>query len=264
VRPCASHVGILSRARQRFAGLTPQGRTGGHAYCISGPSTPLGSHQRPVPSSSWPTGRPNQREEASHGTTVRNGIDVEQLLDTIEATKADERRHVHVPRASTWEDGTHNTGTIGSFVHAGQDDTRVREPFTLTGDEPPVLLGDNRGPNAVELVLQALGFCYAVGYVANAAARGIDITRMDYEVEGTSTSAPSSGWTGPDRGSRSVRVRATVASPDATTEQLTELCEYVQETSPVRDIIANDRAGRDLPRGRRGRRGEPLRLTAQG
>jgi hypothetical protein len=29
--------------------------------------------------------------------------------------------------------------------------------------------GPERGPNAVELVLAALGFCYGVGYVANAA-----------------------------------------------------------------------------------------------
>ena len=48
--------------------------------------------------------------------------------------------------------------------------TRPRdEPFRLSGDKPPVLLGNNKGPNAVELLLQALGFCYAVGYVVNAA-----------------------------------------------------------------------------------------------
>lgn len=57
-------------------------------------------------------------------------------------------------------------------------------PFVLDGDEPPILLGSNKGPNAVELLLQALGFCYAVGLVANAAARGIEISRMDYEIEG--------------------------------------------------------------------------------
>jgi hypothetical protein len=45
-------------------------------------------------------------------------------------------------------------------------------------------LAPNKGPNAVELLLQALGFCYAVGYVANAAARAIEVTRMDYDVEG--------------------------------------------------------------------------------
>ena len=28
-------------------------------------------------------------------------------------------------------------------------------------------------------------------------------------------------------------------SPNATTEQLEELCQYVQDTSPVRDCLAN-------------------------
>ena len=61
----------------------------------------------------------------------------------------------------------------------------IRAPdVAADGDEPPVLLGSNAGPNAVELVLQALAFCYAVGFVANAAARGIEITRMNNEVEG--------------------------------------------------------------------------------
>lgn len=50
--------------------------------------------------------------------------------------------------------------------------------------EAPVLLGPNIGPNAVELVPAALGFCYSVGYVAKAPARGIELEEMDYELDG--------------------------------------------------------------------------------
>ena len=75
-------------------------------------------------------------------------------------------------------------GVIGRCTHAGELDDSRTQSFRLEGDEPPILLGENKGPNAVELVLQALGFCYAVGYIANAAAKGIEITRMEYEVEG--------------------------------------------------------------------------------
>jgi uncharacterized OsmC-like protein len=174
-------------------------------------------------------------------TTVRNGIDVDQLLATIEAVQADAAVGTFTFRAtSSWQDGTCSTGQIGAFTHAGQPDDTRTEPFTLTGDEPPVLLGGNRGPNAVELVLQALGFCYAVGYVANAAARGIDLTRMDYEVEGDLDARSFLGLEGPRAGFTSVRVIGRVSSPNATPEQLVELCEYVQSTSPVRDIIANE------------------------
>lgn len=173
-------------------------------------------------------------------TTIRNGIDVDQLVQTIEATQADPDVGTFTFRASsTWEDGTYNTGQIHAFTHAGEQDTSRGAPFQLQGDEPPVLLGSNRGPNAVELVLQALGFCYAVGYVANAAAQGIDIDRMEYEVEGDLDVRPFLGQDGERPGFTQIRVTGTVSSPNATKEQLTELCQYVQDTSPVRDIIAN-------------------------
>lgn len=173
-------------------------------------------------------------------TTVRNGIDVDQLLATIEATQDDPEVGTFTFRASSrWQDGTHSIGRIEAFSHAGATDDTRPEPFTLHGDEPPVLLGRNRGPNAVELVLQALAFCYAVGYVANAAARGIEIERMDYQVEGDLDVRPFLGQDGPRPGFTEIRVTGTVSSPDASDEQLRELCRYVQDTSPVRDVLAN-------------------------
>jgi uncharacterized OsmC-like protein len=173
-------------------------------------------------------------------TTVRNGINVTQLLETIEAAKAEPAVGTFTFRASSaWKDGTHNTGAIDAFTHAGQEDDTRGAPFVLEGDEPPILLGSNQGPNAVELVLQALGFCYAVGYVANAAARGIDITRMDYEVEGDLDVRSFLGLDGARPGFTEIRVTGRVSSPNATDAQLTELCQYVQDTSPVRDTLAN-------------------------
>lgn len=173
-------------------------------------------------------------------TTVRNGINVDQLVETIEATKTDKSVGTFTFRASsTWKDGTYNVGEIGGFTHAGADDESRGAPYRLHGDEPPVLLGNNKGPNAVELVLQALGFCYAVGYAANAAAQGIDISRMEYEVEGDIDVRAFLGQDGDRPGFTEIRVTGTVSSPNATEEQLTNLCKYVQDTSPVRDVIAN-------------------------
>jgi hypothetical protein len=40
-------------------------------------------------------------------------------------------------------------------------------------------------------------------------------------------------------GFSAIRARAWVRSPNASQGQLDELCRYVQDTSPVRDIIAN-------------------------
>jgi uncharacterized OsmC-like protein len=172
--------------------------------------------------------------------TIRNGIDVDQLLATIDAVNNDPAVGTFTFRASSrWESGTHNVGEIGRFIHAGQEDESRDEAFRIDGDEPPVLLGRNKGPNAVELLLQALGFCYAVGYVANAAARGIELTAMEYELEGDLDVRPFLGLAGPRAGFTEIRAKGWVSSPNATKEQLVELCQYVQDTSPVRDSLAN-------------------------
>jgi len=58
-------------------------------------------------------------------TTVktRNGIDTQQLLDTIDAIQNDDSLAQFTFKArSAWEDGTHSVGRIGRFVHAGNED----------------------------------------------------------------------------------------------------------------------------------------------
>ncbi len=169
-----------------------------------------------------------------------NGIDLAQLVETVEAIKEDANLAAFTFRAhSSWRGGTHNVGAIGGFTHAGQEDESRAASFVLEGDEPSVLLGDNRGPNAVELLLQALAFCYAVGYVANAATRGIEIARMEYEIEGDFDVRAFLGLDGGRPGFSAIRATAYVSSSNATVAQLEELCSYVQDTSPVRDCLAN-------------------------
>lgn len=173
-------------------------------------------------------------------TATANGIDVGQLVETIEAIKDDPSLGAFTFRAkSTWETGTHNVGEISGFTHAGTEDETRAEPFVLQGDEPPVLLGSNKGPNAVELLLQALAFCYGVGYVANAAAQGIEITRLEFEIEGDFDVKPFLGLEGERPGFSRIRAKGRVSSPNATREQLESLCQYVQDSSPVRDSLAN-------------------------
>lgn len=172
--------------------------------------------------------------------TVDNGIDVGTLTETIAAIEDDPTLGSFTFRArSRWEDGTYNIGEIGTFTHAGNEDQSRAAAFVLHGDEPPVLLGSNKGPNAVELLLQGLAFCYAVGFVANAAARGIEIERMDYEIEGELDVRPFLGLEGQRPGFTRIRATGRVSSPNASREQLQELCQYVQDTSPVRDSLAN-------------------------
>jgi hypothetical protein len=88
-------------------------------------------------------------------------------------------------------------------------------------------------------VLQALAYCYAVGFVYNAAAKGIDIDELRYEVEGDLDLHRFLGLGGPRAGFSQIRARGWVRSPNATADQLEDLCQYVQDTSPVRDVLAN-------------------------
>jgi uncharacterized OsmC-like protein len=173
-------------------------------------------------------------------TTARNGVDVERLIATIGAVQGDPNLARFTFRAqSNWDSGGRNRGEIREFEHAGATTTERPTAFELIGDEPPVLLGTNAGPNAVELVLQALAFCYGVGFVYNAAARGIDIEELRYEIEGDLDLHRFLGLGGPRAGFSMIRAKSWVRSPNATAAQLEELCQHVQDTSPVRDILAD-------------------------
>jgi uncharacterized OsmC-like protein len=170
-----------------------------------------------------------------------NGIDVEQLLQTIDAIEADPGLASFTFRAETsWKEGTCSVGRIAGFVHAGEEDRSRAAPFVLHGDEPPVLLGGNHGPNAVELVLAALGFCYSVGFAAHAAARGIELEQLSFELEGDLDVRSFLGiGEGQRAGCERIRGKAVVKAAGATERELRELWAYVQETSPVGDVLAN-------------------------
>jgi uncharacterized OsmC-like protein len=172
--------------------------------------------------------------------TTRNGVNVDQLVQTIDAIKGDAKIAGFTFKAKTrWTEGSTSTAEISSFVHAGQAQVHSRK-HVLTGSEPEVLLGRDDGPNAVELVLAALGFCYSVGFVYNAAAMGYELEELEYEIEGD---LDLRNFVGLEAGARpgftAIRVTSRAKSSNASEEQLRELSRYVQDTSPVRDILSN-------------------------
>ena len=62
-------------------------------------------------------------------------------------------------------------------------------------DEPPVLLGEDKGANPVEYVLAALSGCLTTTLAYHAAAQGIDIEGIESTFEGDLDL-----WGEPDRG----------------------------------------------------------------
>jgi len=175
----------------------------------------------------------------STGTSV-NGVNVEQLVGTINAIKENPDIAKFQFRASTeWINGGYSKTTVQSFYGATQEDTSRSEPFILEGDEPPVLIGTNKGPNAVEGVLGALASCLAVGFAYNAAAMGINLDSLVFDLEGDSDLHGFLGLSDEIRpGYQNIRLVCKIKS-DASPEKLAELNEYVQKTSPVLDIIRN-------------------------
>lgn len=173
-------------------------------------------------------------------TSVVNGVDVDKLLATVAAIKATPGLADFTFRAETdWKSGGHSQTRIQSFHGADSEDTSRSAPFVLEGDEPPVLLGGNAGPNAVEMVLAGLASCLVVGLAYNAAARGIRIEALTLRLEGEIDLRGFLGLSETVRpGYRILRVVCRMRS-DATREQLLALSEYVQKTSPVLDIIRN-------------------------
>jgi uncharacterized OsmC-like protein len=176
----------------------------------------------------------------THAISTRNGVDVGQLIATIEAVKDNpELARFQFQAHNEWLGGGRSQTTIQSFYHAGKEDTSRAEPFVIDGDEPPVLLGENAGANAVEAVLHALASCLAVGFVYNAAAQGIEVDALEFDLEGDLDLRAFLGLSRDVRpGYENISVNYRV-SADAPRQQLEELCEYVQQTSPVLDIIRN-------------------------
>lgn len=177
---------------------------------------------------------------ASTTQQTTNGVNVGQLMETIEAIKGQpDLARFQFRATNRWLGGGRSRTRIKEFHGAGQEDTSRTEPFALEGDEPPVLLGENEAPNAVEAVLHALASCLAVGFVYNAAAQGIEVRSLEFELEGD---LDLHGFLGlsPDVRAGYEEVRLTYrVDCDASPEKVDELCAHVQRTSPVLDILRN-------------------------
>jgi uncharacterized OsmC-like protein len=172
--------------------------------------------------------------------THLNGVNVDQLMATVNAVQQNPSLACFRFRAhNEWIGGGHTRTSIQSFYGVEQEDTSRSRPFILEGDEPPVLLGGNAGPNAFEAVLHALASCLAVGFVYNAAAQGIPMESLSFDLEGDLDLHGFLGLSNQVRpGYENIKLIYCVKS-DASREQLEELCAYVQKTSPVLDIITN-------------------------
>ena len=159
-----------------------------------------------------------------------NGIDLD-LLDKVSGKVGGDgcSRGACFRVTTRWQGQARSESTVESFSCAGD---KVERRFTIQADEPRELLGSDTAPSPQELLLAAVNACMVVGYVAQAAIRGVTLRDCRIETEGE---LDLRGFLGLDEevppGYR--RIDYTVhLEGDGTAEQYREIHEAVMATSP--------------------------------
>ena len=170
-------------------------------------------------------------------TTV-NGVAVDRLMETIELLKArPELGEFKFRTRNRWVDGTLNRAENPSFYGAGSEDTTRQIPHVHEIDEPPILLGQDRGANPVEYLLTGLSGCVTTTFIAYAAAQGVKIDELRTELEGDIDVRGFLGITNDVRpGYQEIRVKFHVKS-DAPRAKIQELLKLTERRSPVSDSL---------------------------
>ena len=166
-----------------------------------------------------------------------NGVDVDKLFETINAVKDAPVIAKFKFRANNkWIKGGHNRTTIKNF-YGIQKDHIHEKPFELDADEPPLLLGEDNGPNPVEYALTALAACVTTSIVYHAAAKGIKLNSVESRLEGD---IDLRGFLGLSedvpRGYKEIRMYFKIDA-DVPDEKLQELVQLGPTYSPVFDTI---------------------------
>ena len=171
-------------------------------------------------------------------STVVNGLNVQGIHDMVEMVKAEPQVAKAAFYATTvWESGFHNEAVVKPFSMGGvRNDTSREKAFTIVGDHPQELLGTDKGPSSVEVLLSALGHCLASGWAIYGANMGIPIEGLRVEVEGDidlqgMLALPEPGAV--PAGFQDIRATYYVKS-SAPREQLEQLAKTAEYLSPTR------------------------------
>jgi uncharacterized OsmC-like protein len=159
-----------------------------------------------------------------------NGIDVNYLMDTIDAVAAEPKKGiVAFAVKSAWKGQTKSEHVVNSYVLGGE---MIARRFVVAADEPVELCGENTAANPQELLMSALNACMMVGYVAGCAVRGITLEALEIETAGE---LDLRGFLGIDEevkpGYDAIQVKVTIKG-NGTPAQFREIHRTVLKTSP--------------------------------
>jgi uncharacterized OsmC-like protein len=175
----------------------------------------------------------------SSAASIRNGVDVGQLMGAIDAVKSDPANgKLTFTVKSRWKGGLtseHQPAGYSVGPQAGHHGTN----HMIHIDEPKEILGTDTGMSPAEVILSSLGSCLAVGYAANAAAMGIDLDEVTLELTGNGSLEGFMNLNNQRPGLRNIAIKTHVKSRNATPDQIKQLHDFVNSHSPVWDTIAN-------------------------
>jgi uncharacterized OsmC-like protein len=179
---------------------------------------------------------------------ITNGLDVTRLLETIAAVDAQPELAGFKFRISNrWLGAAANQSQVQGFYGCAQEMEHTRS-LSMIADEPEVLLGQDQGANAGEVLLHALAACITTSIIYHAAARGIALDAVESSLEGD---VDLRGFLGIDpsvrNGFQQIRVIVRIRS-NATDEQIQEIAALGPAFSPIYDSIT---------------RGLPVAVTAE-
>lgn len=158
--------------------------------------------------------------------SVINGIDLELGGKIVETVKNEPEFGQMLWRVKTvWEGGARSVSEMRGYK--------------IIIDEPVDMGGSGQGPTPVEVILSGLGSCLAVGYSLNAAAMGIELQKIEIELEGELDAFMFLGLPA-DIHPGFTKIKARVFLKSATSyEKLEELHQKVVSTSPVGMTLKN-------------------------
>jgi uncharacterized OsmC-like protein len=159
-----------------------------------------------------------------------NGIDLASLDETLDRIRSDSSCAKATFRVTTeWKGQARSETVVESYTLSGDV---VPRNFTIVADEPMELMGTNSAPNPQELLMAAVNSCLIVGYVYEAANRGVALDDCRIEMEGE---LDLRGFLGLDEGvppgSRRINYVVTLDG-DGSREQYEEIHQAVMATSP--------------------------------
>lgn len=172
-------------------------------------------------------------------TTMRNGVDTEALFGALDAVRAQPEAAKFQFRATNqWVSGTHSRGTIGDFFGLGAEQTHVQS-HTFDADHPRQLVGTDQGPTPAEYLLHALAACITAGIGNIAAARGVELKRVESTVTGDIDLLGLLGLDDSVRnGFQHIDMRVTIEG-DAGADELRKVVERSMARSAVLDVLTN-------------------------